>query len=134
MIAPQKPMSSVFFRSLPALAVVGASHRPTISPGFVIDRRDGRFRVEHHPLLQALEGIEVSRIRECAICHQIFWAQRADQPCCTRRCAHILRTRRWRKRYPKKYKIQRYRRANAKGHTDERLEQERVEVLQDDIS
>jgi hypothetical protein len=96
--------------------------------------QDGKLRVEHHPLLQALEGIEVSRIRECAICHQIFWAQRADQPCCTRRCAHILRTRRWRKRYPKKYKVQRYRKANAKGHIDERLEQARVEVLQDDLS
>src|ERR1700724_1124516 len=125
-------MSSVFFCSLPALAVVGASHRPTISPGFVIGRRDGRLRVEHHPPLRALEGVEESRIRECARCHQIFWAQRSDQLCCGRRCAHILRTRRWRQGYEEKYHLQRVRKANAKGHLDEKLERARVEVLQDD--
>lgn len=101
---------------------------------YAVTGQDGKFRVEHDPLLQALEGVEVSRIRECARCHQIFWAQRTDQLCCGRRCAHILRTRRWRQAYDEKYHLQRVRKANSKGRLDEKLEQERVEVLQDDIN
>ena len=100
----------------------------------MIKDQEGKLRIKHHPLLQALEGVEVSRIRECARCDQIFWAQRTDQLCCGRRCAHILRTRRWRQGYEEKYHLQRVRKANAKGHIDEKLERARVEVLQDDIS
>jgi hypothetical protein len=102
----------------------------------VVPDQDGNLQIDHHPLLQALEGVEVSRIRECEVCHQIFWAQRTDQHCCGRRCAHVLRTRRWREEYDRKYHLQRVRKANAKEakvKTDEVLERGRVEILESDI-
>jgi hypothetical protein len=68
---------------------------------------DGKCRVQHHPLLRALEGVELNRIRECPICGQIYWAGRIDKPCCTDRCARIRRTRKWREGYSDKYKLQR---------------------------
>ena len=50
--------------------------------------RDGKCRVEHHPLLRALEGVKNSfAFGECPICGQIYWAGRIDKPCCTRKCA-----------------------------------------------
>jgi hypothetical protein len=93
--------------------------------------QEGKFRVEHHPLLLAIEGVEVSRIRECDVCRQIFWAKRTDQLCCKRRCAKTLRTRRWRQGYVDRYQIQRFHKANAKDNIDQKLEQERVESLDD---
>ena len=71
----------------------------------------GNFRVEPNPLIQAMDGVEADRIRECRICGQIFWAGRTDQACCKRRCAKVLRTRRWREGYPAKYKPQRIKKA-----------------------
>jgi hypothetical protein len=73
----------------------------------------GNLRILHDPLLQALQGVEASRIRECPICGRIFWAGRVDRPCCGKRCAGVRRTRRWRDRYPEKYKPQRIKKAEA---------------------
>jgi hypothetical protein len=69
--------------------------------------QNGILRLERMPLLQAIEGIEASRVCQCPICREIFWAGRIDQSCCTIRCARICRTRRWREGYIKKYKLQR---------------------------
>jgi hypothetical protein len=76
---------------------------------------DGRIRIEHSPLLRALDGIDVARIRECSIDHKIFWASRVDQTCCTTRCAKVRRTRRWRQRYLDKYKQQRIAKTEQTG-------------------
>lgn len=67
----------------------------------------GNLRVEHDPLLQALDGVEVRRIRECPICGELYWARRIDKPTCKAKCAHVLRERRYRKNYLEKYKLQR---------------------------
>jgi hypothetical protein len=69
--------------------------------------QNGILRLERMPLLQAIEGIEASRVRQCPICRNIFWAGRIDQPCCSTPCAKICRTRRWREGYIEKYKVQR---------------------------
>ena len=89
--------------------------------------QDGKFRVEHHPLLLALEGVELVRIRECRICGKIFWAGRTDQFCCTTRCANVLRTRRWRERYPERYKQQRYDKAQAQPKKDNEVTRDECE-------
>jgi hypothetical protein len=60
---------------------------------------NGKFVTTIDPLFIELEGVEATRIRECAICRHVFWAGRLDQKCCTTRCAKMLRTRRWRERY-----------------------------------
>ncbi len=68
----------------------------------------GRFINSPPPLLEALEGVEVARIRACQFCGKVFWAGRIDQSCCSHQCAGNLRARRWRERYEEKYKEQRY--------------------------
>jgi hypothetical protein len=96
----------------------------------VVTDTGGNLRIQHDPLLQALEGVEARRIRECAICGRIFWAGRIDQSCCPKRCAKVLRTRRWRDRYPEKYKPQRIKKAEvtdphkAPATLDERMKLE----------
>jgi hypothetical protein len=80
--------------------------------------QDGKFRIQYHPLLRALEGVELARIRECPICGKIFWAGRKDQICCKTKCAKIRRTRRWRERYAETYKSQRYKKAEALAKKD----------------
>jgi hypothetical protein len=73
----------------------------------------GKFRLEPHPLLQAISDVESGRIRECPICGHIFWAGRIDQPCCSQKCSGALRSQRWRKAYKGKYKEQRVHKADA---------------------
>ena len=69
------------------------------------DRGELEFNVD--PLIEALKGVQVSKIRNCPICSAFFWASRKDKPCCSNRCAKIRRTRRWREKYPDRYKLRR---------------------------
>jgi hypothetical protein len=99
-----------------------------------VDER-GNLRLDF-PLLRAIEGVEASRIRECAICRAIFWAGRVDQRCCKTQCAHVLRTRKWRERYPDKYKPQRIFKAESsdksaptKRAAQEERERQRLESM-----
>ena len=69
------------------------------------DRGELEFNVD--PLIEALKGAEACRIRICPICGAIYWAARKDQPCCGKRCGKIRRTRRWRGKYPNRYKLRR---------------------------
>lgn len=69
------------------------------------DRGELEFNVD--PLVEALKGVEASKIRICPICKAIFWASRKDKPCCSNRCGKIRRTRRWREKYPNRYKLRR---------------------------
>ena len=48
---------------------------------------DGILQREENILLQWLLGIDVRRIRQCAICRNLFWANRIDRQCCTKKCA-----------------------------------------------
>jgi len=73
----------------------------------------GERKIVHGPIVEALLGVDVRRIRECAICCDFFWAGRIDQPCCSKKCAHVVRTRRWREKYLEQYKLQRFERAIA---------------------
>jgi hypothetical protein len=61
---------------------------------------------------EAIDGVEASRIRECAICRRIFWAGRKTQQCCSTACAHALRNRRYRAKY-KDYLIRRHMKENG---------------------
>lgn len=91
----------------------------------------GNLRIQHDPLLQALEGVEVSRIRECPICGALYWAGRLNQPACTGKCAHVLRQRRYRENYLERYKLQRDRKAEDNHRPEDmaaRLERERKEL------
>jgi hypothetical protein len=56
----------------------------------------GVMNVRTPAFLQALDGVEINRIRECPVCSSIFWAGRITQQCCTPRCSNIFRVRRHR--------------------------------------
>jgi hypothetical protein len=95
----------------------------------------GLLQVDRAPLLRAIEGVEVSRIRECPICRKIFWAGRIDQPCCSKEHGKVLRTRRWRDGYTEKYKLQRGDKAEREDKKKQQqkaiqVEQERERLAQ----
>jgi hypothetical protein len=75
----------------------------------VLGRADGRGRlvIERSPLLEALERVEIGRIRTCKRCRVIFWAGRLDMTCCSSPCTRAERQRRWREGFKEKYKVQR---------------------------
>jgi len=83
-------------------------------PGAFLNLRvneKGLIEVGLGEIASALASAEADRIRECDICGRIFWAGRSDQKCCTPKCAKVLRTRRWRAKYPVQYIQQRYQKA-----------------------
>ena len=99
---------------------------------------EGSLRIELDPLLRALEGVEVRRIRECPMCGALYWAGRLDKPAC-KECVHAFRQRRYRENYKEKYKknykekyiLQRYSKAEGKtNHKDTaaRMDRERKEL------
>ncbi len=49
----------------------------------------GRFR-----LGEAIDGVDLSRLRECEICGKLFWAGRIDKVFCSPSCGNKLRKRR----------------------------------------
>ncbi|HKQ08333.1 MAG TPA: hypothetical protein VJ464_24645 [Blastocatellia bacterium] len=55
--------------------------------------REGLIQVELDLFSQALQGVEISRIKECLICRRLFWAGRIDKKCCSDRCTNIYNTR-----------------------------------------
>jgi hypothetical protein len=46
--------------------------------------------------LRALDGTDVTRVRECPICDHFFLAFRKDQKACSKRCNAVRRVRDWR--------------------------------------
>jgi len=62
---------------------------------FIVPRVDdcGRLRFSLGKILDALEGVEIGRIRQCPVCGRIFWAARIDQKAHDHRCANTLRVR-----------------------------------------
>lgn len=89
----------------------------------------GELQFNLGPLVAALEGIEPFRIRTCPICSLIYWAARRDKPCCSKKCAHILRTRRWRERYGDRYKNARKEKRQGRHESKEALEREALRDL-----
>ena len=86
----------------------GASNIYTIPTSLTLETDEsGCIHYSSSPLLEALNGVEAGRIRECQICRKIFWAGRIDKLCCSKGCGKALRNRRWRNKY-KAYLYQRY--------------------------
>lgn len=49
------------------------------------------------PLIEAVIGADIRRIRRCRFCRKFFWAERYDALGCSPRCSNALRQRRLRK-------------------------------------
>ena len=65
--------------------------------GLITDEA-GIVRDERDRFAQALTGVDLQRIRQCAVCRKILWAGRNDAMCCSPQCANARRTRLYRKR------------------------------------
>jgi hypothetical protein len=72
--------------------------------GLVTIDQKGIISIRHRPVDDSLEGVELRRLRRCEICSRFFWAGKVTQRCCSSKCAHALRNRRYRARY-KEYLI-----------------------------
>lgn len=53
---------------------------------------NGYIRFLGNEFIEALEGVEISRIRICENCSRIFWAFRVDKKGCNENCCGNLRT------------------------------------------
>jgi hypothetical protein len=58
--------------------------------GCITVDENGRIQLVFGTLARMLDGAEVERIRQCKMCHEIFWAGRLDQETCTRRCTNLF--------------------------------------------
>ncbi len=55
-----------------------------------------RLKLKVSPLLGVLDEVDVTRIRRCEFCEDIFWAERIDALGCSPRCSNGLRQRKLR--------------------------------------
>jgi hypothetical protein len=60
---------------------------------------NGTLQVTWDSFAFAVKGKEASRIRQCGVCNSFFWAYRADQKCCGKKCSNAYRVRRHREKY-----------------------------------
>jgi hypothetical protein len=87
---------------------------------------EGIITVKKDAFLEAIDEVEVARIRECQNknCGRLFWAGRINQPCCSPECAHAYRNQRYRARYRdpedayKTRKLSATEKSNAKKNVD----------------
>jgi hypothetical protein len=80
-----------------ALGAVADHPAKSLGPFFLESHLDvdaeGKLRLHAHPILEALEDVEAARIRRCPICDKIYWAERIDQPACSKVCNNTRRSR-----------------------------------------
>jgi hypothetical protein len=60
--------------------------------GRIVDSPD---RARFDELYRLLDGLDLSRVRECRSCKRLFWARRHDQVGCTKACANRIRSSRF---------------------------------------
>jgi hypothetical protein len=59
---------------------------------------DSKIQVCRSPFFQAIEGIDINKIKACPICEHIFWAARKDSKTCSAKCYNTFRQRCFRER------------------------------------
>jgi hypothetical protein len=65
--------------------------RLEFEPNGTMRIHDSPLRARFEQLYRDLEGLDGTRIRECADCGELFWAQRKDRVGCSKPCANRLR-------------------------------------------
>ncbi len=65
-------------------------------PKIYIDE-SGLLQKEDNLIFQILIGVDITRIRQCAICRNFFWANRIDRCCCSKECSNVNNKRNSRK-------------------------------------
>ena len=93
-----------------------------------LDER-GKLRLNLGPIIDAINGIDPSRVRICAICQAFCWGRRTDTKCCSEECHQKFRNQNWTKDYPDKHKQERIKRAVELDALGEARERERLAGL-----
>jgi len=57
---------------------------------------EGHLKVALSFFMEAIDGVDIKRIRQCPVCEKVFWAGRITQKCCSPRCSNTFRARRFR--------------------------------------
>jgi len=85
--------------------VAAPPHDEADTPLALASDGQGRITERRSTLLDNLRatliGVEHARIRQCPICEKIYWAERKDQPTCSKRCNSVRRSRIHRGTYEK---------------------------------
>jgi hypothetical protein len=69
-----------------------------VSMGFLLVENNGTARIQKSLFAEAVDGIDVRRIRLCEACEKLFWAGRLDQIFCSKTCSGLKRIQRWREK------------------------------------
>jgi hypothetical protein len=81
-------------RGGPALEILGFSPPLSVPTTLGTDAKGRIVITSDGPILEALQGVELARIRECPECGKIFWAGRVDKPyCLASPCGQVYRKR-----------------------------------------
>lgn len=59
-----------------------------LTPKIWIDEKGLVQKADAH-ILTVLIGKDITRIRQCAVCRNFFWANRKDRKCCSKKCADV---------------------------------------------
>lgn len=114
LVIGKKLLRSIANWSLPN----GGDTAPFLTVELTLDD-DYQVAVKPSRLIECLAGADVRRIRECPLqqCAKIFWAERMDQPTCSKRCNRIRRSRIQRGTYqPSQIEIYRAHRKDSPIH------------------
>jgi hypothetical protein len=71
---------------------------PALSETEVRIEADGTAYLQKSLFSDAIDGIDVRRIRLCEVCENLFWAKRLDQVFCSKACSGLQRVQRWREK------------------------------------
>lgn len=72
----------------------------------VVSIKDGWYDFPHDEFKEAFRKVRPERIGVCENCGRVFWKARLDMKACTKSCARILRTNRWREKVSPEKKTQ----------------------------
>lgn len=84
-----------------------------------VDPQTGKLKLKLPILFEPIIDVEASRIRECLYCYKFFWVGRKDVYCCSKKCAHIVRQKKFIKTHPD-YKYKRYQQAESKSKINQK--------------
>lgn len=58
-------------------------------PSFCLDD-GGRLQQTSSIYINAFIGVDVTRIKNCKVCQNFFWANRKDRQCCSTKCGNLF--------------------------------------------
>ncbi|MBS1798093.1 MAG: hypothetical protein JSS81_30030 [Acidobacteria bacterium] len=67
-----------------------------------------RLKILPDEFTEAFDGVDIDRVKICGHCKKVFWAKRQTMKGCSKSCAKILRTKKWREKTTKEQRQKYY--------------------------